>query len=493
MKQQTLKHLTQAAAFLATACASAQAPFSLDTTFRTDIQQQYVNSLLLVPDGKVIASGMMRFPGEFSDKRLVRLLPDGQRDETFYNSGLGGGGIKPWQADRFYVQGSYSPRRIWLVSGQTDNSFAMGAGAVPFFAPLQGGDYHVYPDGRVLVSGTHTLSDAARGFVGNYNLIWFSNTGYLDTTRVHRRGNGSLSKLKELPDGGFIVSGTCSQFDGVAVDRVFRTDADGVPDTTFRSGVFWGSANDYLPLPDGRVYLCGRYRSTHAPDDSLHVARFLPDGSLDPSFAIPHFTLGELPNYANLGPLAVRIRPWGGDRLLVTGQFQYVNGLPRRGICVMDTTGAITEEFDDCGVGTFTYMGLTNAGIIGLVADTDSTHYYVWGTYTGYDDGVINDTQQRFVSRLHVGDFTTGGAPLSLGEGPGVRVYPNPSSGSATLQLDQVPRDAQVVLRDALGREVLRQRIRDHYTLLYMTQGGVYTLEVLSDGERVSTQRLVVE
>jgi len=84
MKRRTLRHF-------------AQAPFSLDTAFRTQITQQYVNSIIPLSDGKVIASGVMRFFGEpFDDYTLVRLLPNGTKDPSFYNSGLGGGGIESW-------------------------------------------------------------------------------------------------------------------------------------------------------------------------------------------------------------------------------------------------------------------------------------------------------------------------------------------------------------------------------------------------------------
>ena len=116
----------------------------------------------------------MRFPSEMSDKRLVRLLPNGDRDETYYNSGLGGATLKQWQNERFYVGGPYNPRRIWHATGQNDNSFKVGISAIPYYSPLQGGDYHVFEDGRVLVTGHHILSDSIRGFVGSYRLIWFS-------------------------------------------------------------------------------------------------------------------------------------------------------------------------------------------------------------------------------------------------------------------------------------------------------------------------------
>ncbi|MCW5897984.1 MAG: delta-60 repeat domain-containing protein [Flavobacteriales bacterium] len=88
----TMLHSTWlVAAILAATSAVAQQPFGLDASFRTSIHEINVSSILPLSDGKIIVSGRMRFPGEMEDKRLARLLPNGQRDETFNNSGLGGG------------------------------------------------------------------------------------------------------------------------------------------------------------------------------------------------------------------------------------------------------------------------------------------------------------------------------------------------------------------------------------------------------------------
>jgi|GEM_PF-7115209 len=83
--------VSNVAAVLAATLVCAQWNFTVDPIFQTQIIQQNVGSLLLNEDGTLIVSGIMRFSGEFSDKRLARLLPNGQRDETFNNSGLGGG------------------------------------------------------------------------------------------------------------------------------------------------------------------------------------------------------------------------------------------------------------------------------------------------------------------------------------------------------------------------------------------------------------------
>ena len=80
-------------------------------------------------------------------------------------------------------------------------------------------------------------------------------------------------------------------------------------------------------------------------------------------------------------------------------------------------------------------------------------------------------------------------------EQPAWRVYPNPATSKATLELERSPRETRVVVRDALGREVLRQRVSDYYTTLDLAAlgSGVYHLELLASGKRMGAQRLVVQ
>ena len=479
------RHMYVLASLWLASTAWAQMPFSLDTTFRTLITREYVNSLAVLEDGKVLLSGQIRFPGSFNNLGSARLLPNGQRDPSFGDF-TGGGKLTAWSGG-FYVGVGQSVKRL-LPTGYNDPSF-IGMNTGPYFNSLQGGDYYVYPEGRLLISGKHILDDTARGFVGDYNLIWFSNQGYLDTTRIHRKGNGSVYFFQELPDGKFICGGTCSQFESIPVDRIFRVSAAGIPDTTFQSDVYTGWSYTYVPLTDGRVYVGGNFRRNADPLDTLRLVRFMPDGSLDPSFNMPHFSLGGLEN--PLGPAIGKITPYVDGKLFVMGNFQYVNGEPRRGICVIDSTGTLTELFDECGVGVFNYQGQTNASLRGILPYGDD-HWLIWGSYNGYSDGTTNDTLQRFVTRLHVGDITTG-----LAQQPALQwsVYPNPTSGVVALALDALPSNATVVVRDALGREVLRRTIADHYTTLDLQplSDGIYSMELFSDHERIGTQRVVVQ
>lgn len=494
MSQQPLNRVMAVlAACSAAGAALAQVPFALDVTLATNVQNRYVTSVLPLPNGTVIISGAFKFPGDLYERTGALLNSDGTRNTSFPEVAQMGGKLMPWLGRIYSGNGNIVRRH--LLNGTLDIDF-ISLNTGPYFSSLQGGDYHVFPDGRVVLSGVHMLSDTVRGFTGAHRLVWFSNQGYLDTTRIHRKGNGVINRFVELPTGRFIASGLSTQFAGRPVDRIFRFEADGSVDTTYRTFINWGEARDFVPLSNGSVYAGGRYVHASAPQDTIYVARFLPDGTLDPAFNRPHLGLGALPDPGwGFGPDVFGLDTLPDGRLAVTGYFQYVNGQERRGIFLLDGDGNLLDDFGGCGIFPYVYNptpSLTiNYGHLYGITRYDATHYLVYGAYHGYGDGTTTDMQQRMVSRLHVGDFTTGVSSATAG--PSFALYPNPATGSATLQLEQVPPDAQVLLRDALGREVQTQRVSGHYTTLTLERSGVYVVELWSGGQRVRAQRLVVE
>ena len=472
----------------------AQEPLSLDPSFQIDLSSWYVSGILPLEDGKVIASGQMRYQGEILFRALMRFEADGALDESFYQSGLGGGSITPWRGDTFYVGTSQTVRRI-LPTGYRDQSF-IEMNTSPLFSSLQGGDYHVYPDGRILMSGAHSLYDTARGYVGIYNLIWFTNTGHLDTTKTHRYCNGVIYEIEEQADGKFLCSGTCTTYEGQPVSRIFRVHPDGALDTSFDSQVVGGSVFSFLPLDDGRIYAAGRISRSNAPDDTLQVVRFLPNGALDPTFNhLNDFDLGELPPTSNnTTGLPSSISDWPNDQLLITGGFQLVNGQQRYGICVLDTTGEILSTFADQGVGTYVYQNFTYGSIRGSVLTPDNM-LYVYGAYHGYTDGTTNDPDQRFITRLYGPDLNTGGAPEPLNTEAELRLYPNPGTGAFVLDflLDGL---ATAQLLDASGRVVHSQVLTsgtERHNLHTGLLPGAYVLRVQTADGRTLRERVVVQ
>ncbi len=469
--------------------ASPQQPFALDPSFKTEIDRAYVSSVLPMPDGKVIASGLMRFPDELTDKRLVRLSANGLRDESFNNSGLGQGKLTAWVNDTFYVGTSQTVRRI-LPEGHQDPSFIeMNLG--PYFSSGQGGDYHVFDDGRVLMSGVHLLNDAERGYVGDYCLCWFSNEGYLDTTRVHRKCSGSLDHFQALPGGKFIGSGSTSIYDDQPASNIFRFNADGSLDPSFQANVWWGSAYAFVPLPDGRLYAAGRFQ-VEGLADTLQLVRLMPDGSLDPTFNNQlDFDVIELTSFFN-GALVRGLYMLPNGSLIVMGNFEQVAGQLRSCICGVDSSGNLLPDLcGGPGVGLFEYQGSTTGSVAAMAPAVDGS-YYICGAYHGYDDGITNDTTQRMVSRLYGLDV---GVEEAAVESMLMGIHPNPAIGWLSVSLDELPVVATLLIRDPLGREVQRYSLTSHNTTLSLQtmSDGIYLLELFSSGKRLAVQRVLVQ
>ncbi|MEO8591127.1 MAG: delta-60 repeat domain-containing protein [Flavobacteriales bacterium] len=432
--------------------AAGQVPFALDPTFRAHFDNWYVNSIFPQPDGKVIIAGQIGFPGaeplEYTG--IARLNADGSWDPTFSYSQLGNGMITPWN-DRFYIASNYVVRRVFL-DGTNDSGYHLGTVQIPYFTPLQVGEYHVYPDGRILMGGSHQVNYPDSNWVGFYNLIWFTNTGYLDTTRAPHGGDGAVNWFEQLPDGKFICSGAMSQFDGHATSNIFRVHADGSLDTTFYTGANWGGTAAFLPLADGRCYAAGLFKEASGPD-TLQLVRFMPDGGLDPSFN-NHLRFGITPPLVNPWALGApgSITQLDAGRLIIAGTFQDVDGLARGHICLVDTNGTLLDDyFASGGCGPHFYQGSAYAGIQDIMFTNDSM-CYIWGEYHGYDDGTTDDPDQRFVTRLYGPDFATG-APERASE-PTINLWPVPATG--TLHVGPLGDVRTLAVTDLQGREVLR-------------------------------------
>ena len=474
-----------------------QQMFDVDTTFRAGLESWYVNSILPLDDGSLIASGQMRLPEDLvgTMRSIARFNGDGILDPAFPAS-WGGGRLTRWQ-DKLYVQNFHTVRRI-SPDGALDQGFIpMNLG--PYFSSFQGGDYHVYPDGRILMSGLHYLSDTVRGFSGAHCLIWFSNEGYLDTTKVHRKCAGSLDVIKELPDGRFIgtlgnPTNTASWDEELTGSNIIRVHADGTWDPSFPAHVWTGLALGFLPLDDGRVYAAGLFLFEGIAD-TLHLVRFMPDGSLDPTFNNTiKFRITDMTTHP-WGALPRKIYQLDEGRLIITGAFEEVEGQVRRCIALVDTNGYLQDDhFIDAGAGNFTYQGGTGSVISGIIPAPDG-NWYVWGAYHGYNDGTTNDAEQRFISRLygpHVG-------VAEVSEEPLMRIYPNPAHEKVTFIFDLVQLGPNAILsvRDALGREVYQENLpTEQGQVIWDTRNsspGLYMVSIYAASKQLETEKLIIQ
>ncbi|MBS1568602.1 MAG: delta-60 repeat domain-containing protein [Bacteroidetes bacterium] len=456
-----------------------------------------MGSILPLADGRLVVSGLMEFPGISGQPALAALEPVGSLAPDFAVTGLGGARLTPWQNGLFYVGTSSTVRRI-LPSGEMDPSF-IGMNTDPMFSSGQGGDYHLYPDGRVLLTGSHGVDDPARGHVGLYSLIWFTNTGHYDTTRTPRDTNGAIYRIAPLPNGQFYCGGAFTTYEGVPAYGLVRVEADGTLDTTFNAHIAWGQPWALLPMPDGGVLVGGDFRF-EAGTDTLRLMRFLPNGSLDPNFNTSHTFTSTYRTAANQLSMIFNIIQIGPDLFAVCGAFNRIDGNVHGGIAMFDSTGNLLENyFQGSGAGPGTYMGATGSAIHGIMPTGDgSDDYWIWGSYHGYDDGTTNDTLQRMVSRLH--GLSTGVAehvaPLPGGS---LLIRPNPANTWAVFEYRIVEpvKDAYIRVAGIDGRELTRIPITaPEGQPVYDTRQvakGAYTVELVNAGKTVEAGKLVVE
>ncbi|HMC96418.1 MAG TPA: T9SS type A sorting domain-containing protein, partial [Flavobacteriales bacterium] len=313
---------------------------------------------------------------------------------------------------------------------------------------------------------------------------------YLDTTRTHRQSNGVLYEFEQTTDGKFLCTGTMTTYENHPVARIFRIQPDGDLDISFEANIDdnWGEAFVFRTLDNGMILAGGMFRQGGSTADTLCLIRLNSSGELDPSFEQLRFKATF--TAGSPIPYVVDILPMADGRYVITGRFDRINDEERGGIALIGSDGELLEDaFAGEGCGPYDYQGTIYKSISGIVPIDDGS-YYIHGAYHGYDDGTTNDTQQRMVSRLF-------GLDVGMQESDGaerVHLYPDPTGSNATLQLDALPRSATLVVRDALGREVQRRRITDHYTTLTL-QGasGVFMVEVWDANGRIATERLVVE
>ncbi|MEX1132452.1 MAG: T9SS type A sorting domain-containing protein [Flavobacteriales bacterium] len=493
-----LRVFAAAALALRAAAGAAQAPFELDVSFRTQIDEIYVSSIAILSNDQILASGMVSFNGSSQVHGCVRLHPDGATDTAFpaFPFSYGGAKITPWN-DRFYVAGG-PPRRLSPL-GLVDNSF-QSLNTNLEFSSGQNGDYHVYPDGSVVITGSHTMNVPDSGWVGSHHMIWFNNDGTLDFTRRPRRGNGTISLIVPQPDGKFLLSGAATAWEGVPKPNIFRVHADGTLDTSFTCEMGWGEAASMTVIDDGRILVSGLFKTQFSSPDTLHFVRLMPNGDLDPTFNndlevvrstwLPPLWPG---NPIHWGQFALPNHKLLSDgRIVLYGSHYNVDGQDRLGVAMLDADGNLLDEpFGSSVCGRYYYepFGFLYGDVYGFLEAPDGS-FYIWGGYKGYDDGTTNDPTQRFISRLH-------GLNVDVAEWERMsfKLYPNPASTQVTVELEELPANGELLLRDALGREVLRQRVSAYHNNVGLQGlgGGVYLLELWAKGQRVGSERVVVE
>ena len=353
------------------------APGDLDLGFADDgIAQVQIGSgsqatgVVLQPDGKVVLGGWT----SDSHTALARYLPDGRLDSAF-----GSGGIVVGPSGQAYSMALQADGKIllagWGANGNfgfflvrflPDGSLDMSFGSHGIASGPRGYALGIalQPDGYIVLAG----SDNGAGFL----LARFDSAGALDpgfgTNGVVRtrigQGRSGANAVVVQPDGKIVAAGESGIPDPpYSVIALARYLPDGSLDPAFGSGGTVTAAVGSRSVSTSSLALQtnGRLIAAGTFDDQFGVVRFLPDGSLDTAFAAHGVATTPVGSYADAHALA--LQPDG--RIVVAGWAFGNFALVR-----YEPDGTLDASFGEGGV-TQTAVGSYGSGWYALALQPD--------------------------------------------------------------------------------------------------------------------------
>ena len=313
-----------------------------------------IHALGVQPDGKIVAAGVSR--GDFA---VLRYNADGSLDPTFGGDGLvttdfGGSDT----AESITVQGDGK-----IVVGGTRSGSAM---AVARYNP-DGNPDPTFGGGRVIVSGTEPSSVRALALVPGGKILA---GGELNGTAalVRLTDGGAVDTPFGSPETPGIVSGFFAAPSSLAA-LLLQTD-----------GKIIAGGTETAPVQEALTF-AQRFVQAPGPEplQRFALARFNPEGTLDPAFAGDGTTGTAVRGQAaTLRALAFAPAPGGSYDIVAAGDTAPGPGDGDLAVARFALDGSLDPTFGGEGVVAFdAATGRETAA--GVVADTDG-HIFVGGT-----------------------------------------------------------------------------------------------------------------
>lgn len=245
------------------------------------------------------------------------------------------------------------------------------------------------PDGKVIIGGQFGWHNGH--IVGSLSRMNADGTRD-ETFQIGQIVSGQVFAIALQTDGKILLGGNFSSVNGAARYCLARLNADGSLDTGFDVG--FNSMNETViksiaPQANGTIVIGGWFTSMGGVPRN-NITRLLANGAVDTSFNPGSGCSGQV--------LAVRNTVSG--RVLVVGEFDSFNGVPRGGIVRVNTNGSIDPGFA-AGAGI-------NGGQIAALLEREDGSLYVGGRFTSFD-GLPRQCTARLLANGTV-DPTYGGA-----------------------------------------------------------------------------------
>ena len=340
------------------------------------------------------------------------------------------------QGDGKIVVAGFGPGGFSLVrymtGGSLDPSFGTGGVVTTFFRGNDGVQALVIqPDGKIVAAGS------AGGF-GDFALARYNPDGTLDASfgaggkvTTGFPGRSSAFGVALQGDGKIVAAG---QGQGGFFDLA-RYNLDGTLDPSFGAGGLvqtsfgsGGSATSVAIQADGKIVAAGG-SSTGFPSSDFGLARYNPDGTLDPSFGVG----GKVVTDFGLTDSAIDLAIQPGGKLIAAGYSMNFSDSSAGGFALAryNPDGSLDTGFGTGGE-VVTYVGAQAAvGAIALQPD---------GKIVAAGSSTASATNSSFVVTRYNGDGT-----LDVGFGSGGTVTTDVTPGFDNANAVALQADGRIV------------------------------------------------
>jgi uncharacterized delta-60 repeat protein len=306
---------------------------AMDTAFTTNTGTGANSSILSVAiqsDGKILVGGAFTAWNGITVGRFVRLNSDGAMDTAFTtNTGTGANSsilsVAIQSDGKILVGGSFTTwngttvnRIVRLNSdGTRDTAFTTntGTGANTTIETIA-----IQSDGKIIVGGSFTIWNGATvGFIVRLNSNGTRDTSF--TTNTGTGANTTIVTIAIQSDGKILVGGNFTVWNGTAVGRIVRLNADGTRDTAFTTNTGTGASGGVVSIAiqsDGKILVGGNFGAWNGTTVT-RIVRLNSDGTRDTAFTT------NAGNGANNTVRSVTIQ--SDRKILLAGTFTSFNAL----------------------------------------------------------------------------------------------------------------------------------------------------------------------
>lgn len=423
-----------------------------------------VSSMVLQPDGKILASGHFTQYNGQSRNRIVRINMDGTFDNSFtigtgFNSFVVSIALQPdgkiLAGGNFTSYNGQSRNRIVRLNadGTLDASFNLGTGFPTTVSVIA-----LQPDGKILAGGHFVeYNGQARNKIVRLNV-----DGTLDTSFTIGTGfDNWINVITVQPDGKILVGGNFTSYNGQSQNYIARLNADGTLDTSFNIGTGFNSPVIGIALQsDGKILAGGGFTEYNTISKSNFV-RLNTDGTIDNSFE------------AGFNGFVAEVILQPDGKILAGGGFTECNGIARRNFARLNADGTLDNTFN---IGT----GFENGGVTSIGLQSDGK-ILVAGSFNSYN----GQSQNRMVRLI---DSTTLGAE-DFGR-KGLKIYPNPFADYIFIDAGN-GKISKIEILDSSGKKVTSYTNPSISIDLKMLSKGIYFLRITKKDGSILTKKII--